>query len=370
MKLRNRELRAWQQAIVGTIAAVVIVSGLVASDGARAASSLRLLVVGEPIAADLLQQFTAETAIVVSQQTVDQASAVKLLKSSNQLAPIDSDIDLAIMPMDTMVDKDFRKKYTKAFDLSKMDQSAIEPAIMEQSLYSADDNDSLRFLPYSFSVLGLVVNRYSAPELQRFSDICSGKYHYRVALAKTTETLWYAAFSLNHDAFSKVENFTDYRSIIDQTSDYLVACRPKLSIIYSVPHQAALLMKANVIDGYIGYDRDSLSSFMQNRDIDFVASNGIGSITGFALPHAGRNDAAAYRLMAFLLRPENAARQYSFSYNQSAVRGYRDHLPIPLKAQLEKIFTKTILHSIHWRPRQPSSEAQWRLEYQAFRWFN
>jgi spermidine/putrescine transport system substrate-binding protein len=92
----------------------------------------------------------------------------------------------------------------------------------------------------------------------------------------------------------------------------------------------------------------------ENPDIKFInpRSGAIAWMDTFALPARGRNDAAAYAWINFVMRPEIAARVAKSIGNFSAAKGAEQFMDPRVRAQFAETFPDG-LKNIKWYPAIP-----------------
>jgi spermidine/putrescine transport system substrate-binding protein len=77
-------------------------------------------------------------------------------------------------------------------------------------------------------------------------------------------------------------------------------------------------------------------------------------VATFAIPAKGRNDAAAYAWINFVMKPEIAAKVASSAGNFTASKGADQMMDPVLKKQFADSFPEAALKNIKWYPAVPA----------------
>jgi spermidine/putrescine transport system substrate-binding protein len=94
----------------------------------------------------------------------------------------------------------------------------------------------------------------------------------------------------------------------------------------------------------------------ENADLNFVApkSGALGWIDAFVLPAKGKNDAAAYKWINYVMQPKIAAQITAVAGNFTASKGADQHVEATLKRQFASSFPQAAIDNIKWYPPVPA----------------
>ncbi|MBV8342922.1 MAG: ABC transporter substrate-binding protein, partial [Gammaproteobacteria bacterium] len=113
-------------------------------------------------------------------------------------------------------------------------------------------------------------------------------------------------------------------------------------------------VRAGEIDAAMMWDSGGWALNRSNPDIKFInpRSGAIAWMDTFALPARGRNDAAAYAWINFVMRPEIAAKVGKSVGNFTAAKGADQLMDPRIRAQFAETFPDG-LKNIKWYPAIP-----------------
>lgn len=167
------------------------------------------------------------------------------------------------------------------------------------------------------------------------------------------------AFALGKDPFAAYSNLDEYKKILDQVADTLIACKANIKAYWQGGDDLSALMLSGEAVAAETWDSTAFKLFSQNPNIVYVPpkSGALGWIDTFTLPRKGKADDAAYKWINFVYRPEIVTKLSASTGSIIAVKDGIGLLPDNVRAAVQGAFTKEDLANIRFAAQiQPGVE--------------
>jgi len=208
-------------------------------------------------------------------------------------------------------------------------------------------------LPYVWGTEGLIYNS-KRTTISDYRDLCRPELRGRTAVRLKRPTLMAFAFALGKDPFALYADTKAYSALMDEVGQTLIACKANFRFFYDNKDQMLNGVRSAEIWAGMMWDSGGWLLNRENPDIKFInpRSGAIAWMDTFALPARGRNDAAAYAWINFVMRPEMAARVARSIGNFTAAKGADQFMDPRVRAQFAATFPDG-LKNIKWYPAIP-----------------
>ena len=185
-------------------------------------------------------------------------------------------------------------------------------------------------------------------------DLCRPELKGRTAVRLKRPTLMAFALALGKDPFALYGNPKAYSALMDQVGKTLTACKANFRFFYDNKDQLLNGIRSGEIWAAMMWDASGWTLNRENPDIKFInpRSGAIAWMDTFVLPARGRNDAAAYSWINFVMRSQNAARVAKSIGSMSAAKGADQYMDPRARAQFNETFPQG-LKNIRWYPAIP-----------------
>jgi len=176
----------------------------------------------------------------------------------------------------------------------------------------------------------------------------------RTAVRLKRPTLMAFALASGHDPFALYNDTKAYTALMQQVGKTLAACKGNFRFFYDNKDQLLNGIRSGEIWAAMMWDSGGWLLNRENPAIKFInpKSGAIAWMDTFALPARGRNDAAAYAWINFVMRPEVAALVAKSIGNFTASRGADKLMDPRVRAQFAESFPDG-LKNIKWYPAIP-----------------
>ncbi|MDI9409252.1 MAG: extracellular solute-binding protein [Candidatus Pacebacteria bacterium] len=330
------------------------VFGLVAVLGATVSASvqaetLRLLTWGDYAPPDLIKKFKAETGIDVEVTLSNNEDMISKLRATGGAG-----YDLAQPSVDRIIGPAAEFKIYKPLDLTQIDTKQIDAKLLDAAKKSAGMDGKAYAVPYLWGTLGLVVDKKTAGDVKNVNDMCKDGHKGRIALRLKRTTLIIAAFANGDDPFAAYGDKAKYQKIIDKAGKTLADCKPNVKFFSTNSDQVVNGMTSGELHVFEGWDSHYFKLNQSNPNIAYVAAPYLGWIDTFALPAKGTNDAAAYKWINFVNRPDNAAVIIDSAASASAAVGASAKAQSATGKAIAAFYTPGVIASIKWFPPIPA----------------
>lgn len=238
----------------------------------------------------------------------------------------------------------------KPLDLSKIDVDSLRPDILEKVKEATSIDGAVYSVPFTWGTSGLMVDKTKAADVDDWLDLCGEKYKGRTSMRLKRTILVGTAFALGKDPFAAYADLDQYKKILDEVADTLIACKDNVKTYWQGGDDLAGLMLSGEVVAAETWDSTAFRLFSQNQNIVYVPpkSGALGWIDTFSLPRKGEADDAAYKWINFLLRPEIVPKVSASTGSIIAVKDGIALLPDTVKAAVEGAFTDEDLAKIRF----------------------
>ncbi|RTM01125.1 extracellular solute-binding protein [Ancylobacter aquaticus] len=236
----------------------------------------------------------------------------------------------------------------KPLDLSKIDVSAMAPNLLEGVKANATINGGVYAVPHQWGTSGLVVNTAKATGVKGWGDLCDPTYKGRTSMRLRRTILLGTAFSLGKNPFELYADPVAYQKMLDEVTDKLIACKSNVKTYWNGGDELATLLLSGEVVVSEAWDSTAFKLYGQNKDILFVPpeTGALAWIDTFAIPRKGQADAAAYKWINFVMRPEIVTLMSDSTGAIAAVKNGIDLLPADKKAAVKAAFDAKSLDNL------------------------
>jgi spermidine/putrescine transport system substrate-binding protein len=316
---------------------------------AGAAQKLRIITWADYVPADVIAAFEKETGIDVEVTLSNNEEIISKLRATGGAG-----YDLAQPSQDRITGPQREFGIYKPFDLSKVNLQLFQPALLDIVRGNATVDGRLYALPYLWGTDGLVVNTKRA-KVADYGDLCRPELKGKTSIRLRRPTLMAFAFAAGKDPFALYGDTKAYTALMEQVGATLSACKGNVKFFYDNKDQLLNGIRSGEVVAAMMWDTGGWTLNRENPDIQFVIprSGALGWLDTFALPARGRNDAAAYAWINFIMRPAMAARVTKSVGSFTAAKDTWALLDPRLRAQFTAAFPDSALKGIHWYPAIP-----------------
>jgi spermidine/putrescine transport system substrate-binding protein len=309
---------------------------------------LRIISWADYVPAELVAQFRAETGIQVQVTLSNNEEMISKLRATGGAG-----FDLAQPSQDRILAALQEFRIYKPIDPSKVRLGQFVPELLERVRQNATLDGKLYALPYVWGTEGLIYNSRRT-QISDYRDLCKPELKGRTAVRLRRPTLMAFAFALGKDPFALYGDSKAYSALMDQVGRTLIACKANFRFFYDNKDQLLNGVRSGEIWAAMMWDAGGWLLNRENPDVHFIdpRSGAIAWMDTFALPARGRNDAAAYAWINFVMRPENAAKVARAIGDFTAAQGADRFLDPRLRAQFAASFPDG-LKNVKWYPSIP-----------------
>jgi spermidine/putrescine transport system substrate-binding protein len=322
---------------------------LFAGGAARAADkALRIITWADYVPAAVIAEFRKETGIEVQVTLSNNEEMISKLRATGGAG-----FDLAQPSQDRISGAQQDFGIYKPIDLGKVRLDEFVPELLAIVRKNATLNGQLYGLPYVWGTEGLVYNA-KRTHINDYLDLCRPELRGRTAVRLKRPTLMAFALALGKDPFALYHDTKAYTALMNQVGKTLIACKANFRFFYDNRDQMLNAVRAGEIWAGMMWDSGGWLLNRENPDIKFInpRSGAIAWMDTFALPARGRNDAAAYAWINFVMRPQIAAQVARSIGNFMAARGADQLMDPRIRAQYAESFPQG-LANIKWYPAIP-----------------
>jgi spermidine/putrescine transport system substrate-binding protein len=312
------------------------------------ADALRIITWASYVPPEVIAQFKKETGIDVQVTLSNNEEMISKLRATGGAG-----FDLAQPSQDRIFGAQQEFRIYKPLDLTKVKLDEFVPELVEAVKKNATVEGKLYGLPYVWGTEGLIYNS-TKTKIADYTDLCGPALKGRTAVRLKRPTLMAFALASGHDPFALYNDTKAYTALMQQVGKTLAACKGNFRFFYDNKDQLLNGVRSGEIWAAMMWDSGGWLLNRENPAIKFInpKSGAIAWMDTFALPARGRNDAAAYAWINFVMRPEVAALVAKSIGNFTASRG-ADRLMDPrVRAQFAESFPDG-LKNIKWYPAIP-----------------
>ena len=303
------------------------------------AEPLRIITWASYVPPEVIAQFRKETGIDVAVTLSNNEEMISKLRATGGAG-----FDLAQPSQDRIFGAQQEFRIYKPLDLTRVKLDEFVPELLEAVKKNATVAGKLYGLPYVWGTEGLIYNS-TRTKIADYTDLCAPALKGRTAVRLKRPTLM--AFALYNDTRA-------YTALMQQVGKTLAACKENFRFFYDNKDQLLNGVRSGEIWAAMMWDSGGWLLNRENPAIKFInpKSGAIAWMDTFALPARGRNDAAAYAWINFVMRPEIAALVAKSIGNFTASRGADKLMDPRVRAQFAESFPDG-LKNIKWYPAIP-----------------
>jgi spermidine/putrescine transport system substrate-binding protein len=332
--------------LIGFLAAALLGAMLARADEANV---LRIITWADYVPAEVIAQFRKESGTQVQVTLSNNEEMISKLRATGGAG-----FDLAQPSQDRITGAQQEFRIYKPLDTTKVRLDEFVPELLETVRKNATIDGKLYGLPYVWGTEGLVYNSQKTT-IGDYLDLCKPELRGRVAVRLKRPTLMAFSLALGKNPFALYGDTKAYSALMDQVGRTLIACKVNFRFFYDNKDQLLNGVRAGEIYAAMMWDSGGWLLNRENPAIRFInpRSGAIAWMDTFALPARGRNDAAAYAWINFVMRPEIAAKVAKSIGNFSAAKGADQLMDPRIRAQFAATFPDG-LKNIKWYPAIPA----------------
>lgn len=315
----------------------LITAILLTTTSASQAETLRLLTWGSYAPEQLIRKFEARYPDIEVEVTYsNNEEMIAKLRATGGAG-----FDLAQPSHDRVHAAQLEFNIYKPLDLSKINIAAMEVTHLEGVRANTTIESEVYAVPHQWGTSGLMINKFLAPDIKKWDDLCNPKYAGRTSMRLTRTILLGTAFSMGYNPFAAYADLDQYQAILDEVSEELIACKNNIKAYWKSGDDLSAMMLSGEIVASETWDSTAYKLYAQNNDIVFVPpeTGALAWIDTFALPRKGKADNAAYKWINFVLEPENVMFMSDSTGAIPAVKGGLDLLSDDRRAAVSAAFS-------------------------------
>jgi spermidine/putrescine transport system substrate-binding protein len=208
-------------------------------------------------------------------------------------------------------------------------------------------------LPFTWGVAGIIVNTAKVDEpITSYSQFCDPKYAGHVTYRSSFPGFIIMAYARGHDLYAAANDVEQWREIMEDTLDYMIACAPNVTAYWDSRQQSIDMVLNEEVYLAEGWDGTGWLLSETNPDIKFIVpeEGGIGWVDTLVIPAQADNPAAAYAWINYMYEPKNAGKLAGLSGYVSAIDGALDYLPENRANLIEESLPPEDIDKINWSP--------------------
>lgn len=333
------------------IAGVLLGTGLTMVAGQANAETLRLLTWGGYAPDKVVQMFKAETGIDVEVTNSNNEEMISKLRATGGAG-----FDLAQPSQDRVAGAQSEFDIYKPIDLSKIDATKIIPSMLEGTKKNTTVNGNAYGVPHVWGTSLLAVNAAMAPDVKDYLDLCNPKYTGKISYRLKRPILMAFAFSMGMDPFAAYGDKAKYQDILNKVEAKLIECKPVVKAYWSGADALIALMSTDEVVAAKAWDGTGWKLTAAKPAIKTMApsSGALGWIDTFVLPKKTQNEAAAYKWINFVMRPEVAAMIVEAAGNFTAAVDGDKFVEEGARKRFQDTFPPEAIDNIKWYPPVPT----------------
>ena len=312
--------------------------------------TLRLLTWSDYAPKDVIEQFTKETGYTVEVTTSNNEEMISKLRATGGAG-----FDLAQPSQDRIAGPQAEFRIYKALDMSKLKADLFIPSMLKSTQKNTTVKGKVYGLPHIWGTDGLAVNTKSS-KVMDYADLCAPENAGKVSMRLKRPTLIAFAFASGKDPFKLYNNPKAYTALMDEMGKKLADCKANVKFYWDAKDQLLAGIRSGELTTAMMWDTGGWELNKANPDVKFIApkSGALGWVDTFAIPAKGKNDAAAYAWINFVMKPDIAAKVAGSAGNFTASKGAEDMMDPVLKKQFADSFPVAALKNIKWYPAVPA----------------
>lgn len=326
----------------------IAIAGLLAATAMTAvpaqAETLRLLTWGSYAPDELVKKFEAKYPDITVEVTFsNNEEMIAKLRATGGAG-----FDLAQPSHDRIFAAQQEYDIYKPMDLSKIDTSVMQPALLDGVKANTTIDGEVYAVPHQWGTSGLMANKTMAPNVNAWGDLCDPQYKGKTSMRLRRTILLGMAFDMGEDPFAAYADLDKYQTILDKVADKLIACKDNIKAYWKGGDDLSAMMMSGEIVASETWDSTAYKLYGENKDIVFVPpkTGALAWIDTFALPRKGEADDAAYKWINFVMEPENVVIMSTSTGAIAAVKGGNDLLPDAMKAAVNASFSEDDINNL------------------------
>jgi spermidine/putrescine transport system substrate-binding protein len=332
------------------IAGVLLGAGLAVAATSASAETLRLLTWGGYAPEKVVEMFKAETGIDVEVTNSNNEEMISKLRATGGAG-----FDLAQPSQDRISGAQADYDIYKPMDLSKIDSSLFISSMLEGTKKNTTYDGKVYGVPHVWGTSALTVNTTLAPDIKDYTDLCDPKYKGKVSYRLKRPTLIAFAFALGMDPFAVYNDSSAYKIIMDKVEAKLIDCKPNVKTYWTGGDDLINLIRSEEIIAAMAWDGSGWKVNAEKPEVKTIAptSGALGWIDTFALPKKTQAEAAAYKWINFVMRPEIAGMITEAAGNFTAAKGGDKFVEEGARMRFQDTFPAAAIDNIKWYPPVP-----------------
>lgn len=329
---------------------VLLGAGLAMAATQANAETLRLLTWGGYAPEKVVQMFKAETGIDVEVTNSNNEEMISKLRATGGAG-----FDLAQPSQDRIAGAQADYDIYKPIDLSKIDSSLFIPSMLEGTKANTTYDGKVYGVPHVWGTSALTVNTSQAPDIKDYLDLCNPKYKGKVSYRLKRPTLIAFAFSMGMDPFAVYNDSSAYKVIMEKVEAKLIECKPNVKAYWSGGDALINLIRSEEIVAAMAWDGSGWKINAEKPEVKTIAptSGALGWIDTFALPKKTKAEAAAYKWINFVMKPEIAAMITEAAGNFTAAKDGDKYVEEAKRNRFNETFPPEAIDNIKWYPPVP-----------------
>lgn len=314
------------------------------------AETLRLLTWGGYVPEKLIQKFKDETGIEIEVTTSNNEEMISKLRATRGAG-----FDLAQPSQDRITGPQLEYEIYRPLDISKIDKSLFDPELLAAAMKNTTVEGKVYGVPYTWGASGLVVNKKKAPNFKSFADLCDEQYKGRVSMRLKRTILIAMGFAAGEDPFAAYSDLAKYKRIAEAAGEKLIACKSNVKAYWNGYDDIASMIRSGEIVASDAWDSSGPKLNAEMAHINFVppTTGALGWIDTFVLPAKTKAEAAAYKWINFVMRPENARIVSHASGSKMAAKNYQSLLSDQARKSISEAYSDDDIKRIKWFPPIP-----------------
>jgi spermidine/putrescine transport system substrate-binding protein len=327
-----------------TLFAGLMAATMLAGMGSAQAETLRLLTWGSYAPEALIQKFEKENPDIQVEVTFsNNEEMIAKLRATGGAG-----YDLAQPSHDRIYAAQLEYDIYKPLDLSQINTGEMEASLLDGVKANTTIEGEVYAVPHQWGTSGLMADKTKAPDFKGWGDLCDPKYKGKTSMRLKRTILLGTAFAMGEDPFAAYADLEKYQGILDKVADKLIECKANIKAYWNSGDDLSAMMLSGEIVASETWDSTAYKLYDQNKNIVFVppATGALAWIDTFAIPRKGKADAAAYKWINFVLRPENVTIMSGNTGAIASVKGAMDLLPPDKKAAVNAAFTAEDINNL------------------------
>jgi spermidine/putrescine transport system substrate-binding protein len=333
------------------IAGVLISTGLAFATSSANAETLRLLTWGGYAPEKVVKMFKAETGIDVEVTNSNNEEMISKLRATGGAG-----FDLAQPSQDRVTSAQAEYDIYKPINLHKIDATQMILSMLKGTQKNTTLNGKVYGVPHVWGTSALTVNTAIAPDIKDYLDLCNPKYAGKVSYRMKRPTLLAFAFAMGMDPFAAYNDKAKYQAILDKVEAKLIECKPNVKAYWSGGDALINLIRSDEIVAAMAWDGSGWKVNAEKPEVKTIAptSGALGWIDTFALPKKTKAEAAAYKWINFVMRPEIAAMITEAAGNFTAAKDGDKYVSEAKRKVYQDTFSAADIDNIKWYPPVPA----------------